>query len=317
MFDQQDQSSLHEAQAPREARAKTVVTVPDSGYVSSRVGSASFTRDIYHDPDLDGLSNTANLAPLVRLIWRKTVVRISNLQILMGNEMTLRQWHRIKMTFTRKSKFLDQSKRWLRRIRFVLSSLNEDIGAVCHNLLAMIDRDKFIIYFRRLLKHYCKEHAKLAQSKLECATISLLRSRFLRERIAISVANRLAPLSEQLGEEIAIEMVQILDKRPFIESWLESDKAFATDPGPATQNFMTDQIYESGDSDSDSETGLPELVEGPGQQKFQYIEQMKDFLYDGIAFNRLLVELQMILIPEDLRSVARTLLCNTAEEHRL
>lgn len=70
------------------------------------------------------------------------------------------------------------------------------IDALCQELLPQMGRERFVRNFRRLLKSYYKAQVRMARSNIEHSTIFLLRSNFQRERIALSIADRLDPKEE-------------------------------------------------------------------------------------------------------------------------
>ena len=175
-----------------------------------------------------------------------------------------------------------------------------EIDALCKDLLPQMGRERFVRNLRRLLKSYYKAQVKLARSNIEHSTIFLIRSNFQRERIALSIADRLDP-KDEIRLDAEKDLQEIGDLTARVQEWLKSQKAFALDDDHAVTD-ATSPILELSDDDEAEE------IMGDEHYQFPHIDRMKDFLGKSSPFRSLVIDLHILLIPTRLQSLARTLL---------
>jgi hypothetical protein len=184
-------------------------------------------------------------------------------------------------------------------------ALHAGIYSLCGEILPRMGRDRFIATFRRLLKSYYKSQLKLAKTNIERSTIFLLRSRFHRERISTSIADRLDP-KEDVRLEAEKNLEGINDRTAKVQEWLMKQRAFTVN-GDRDEE---DAIAPSPDDSDDDETVETHTDE---HQDFPHISKMKTFLSRSTAFRELIIELHLLLMPSQFQSLARTLLAMPSE----
>lgn len=177
---------------------------------------------------------------------------------------------------------------------------HSNIEALCRELLPQMGRERFVRNFRRLLKSYYKAQVKLARSNIEHSTVFLLRSKFQRERIALSVADRLDP-KEEIRFDAEKDLQEIGDRTSRVQEWLKIQKAFALDDEPAETDANSPTLELSDDDEAE------EIIANEHYQ-FPHIDRMKDFLGSSSPFRGLIIDLHLLLIPCQFQSLARTLL---------
>lgn len=177
---------------------------------------------------------------------------------------------------------------------------HSEIDALCKELLPQLGRERFVRNFRRLLKSYYKAQVKLASSNIEHSTIFLLRSNFQRERIALSIADRLDP-KEEIRFDAEKDLQEIGDRTARVQEWLKVQKAFALDDERAETDAISPTLELSDDDEAE------ELIENE-HHRFPHIDRMKDFLGTSSPFRGLIIDLHLLLIPSQFQSLARTLL---------
>ncbi|KAK4947760.1 hypothetical protein LTR10_013268 [Elasticomyces elasticus] len=194
-----------------------------------------------------------------------------------------------------------------------LFALNEGLQSPAKELLARMGRERFIENLRRLLMAYYKSQKQLALSNLEHAVVKLLSSRTLREGFAIYVADQLVPTSERMRLDHEKDMARILDKRASVEAWLANNLAFASHSGSSEDGDDEDanaQHDDSGDSEDENQTEVT-------QAEYAHISRAAQFLCAGDAFENLLLDIQVLLIPSEFRILAQTLLTIRKDDVRI
>lgn len=180
---------------------------------------------------------------------------------------------------------------------------NMEVSKTCTELLDRMGRARFITNLRRLLKKYYKGLLKCARLPVEKACFSLLKSRFTRMRIAISIADKLRPLSDQIQQEVEDDLKKAKVMRPNVEDWLRGNPAFSLD--------HQDPLSLARDSDSEpsdgSDTGSEEIVKDANHD-LKHISSVKRFMTEGVAFRKLLLDIEMVLMPKELIITAQTVL---------
>jgi len=180
---------------------------------------------------------------------------------------------------------------------------NVEISETCTKLLDRMGRKRFVTNLRRLLKKYYKSLLQSAQLPVEKACLSLLKSRFTRTRIAASVADKLRPLSDQMQLQVEDDLKKAQVMRPNVEDWLCGHPAFSLD--------QQDQLLLVRDSDSEpsagSDTGSGEIMEDPDHE-LKHIARVKRFMTEGVAFCKLLLDVEIMLLPKELITTAQTIL---------
>ncbi|KIW79955.1 hypothetical protein Z517_06570 [Fonsecaea pedrosoi CBS 271.37] len=186
---------------------------------------------------------------------------------------------------------------------------HNEIFPLCSELLPQMGRYRFVNNFRRLLKPYYKAQLGLANINIEKSTTFLLRSRFLRERIARSIADRLDP-EEEIRLEAEKHLGDIQDHTGMVQQWLETQKAFALKDD--VEHNEDDQVASlSEDDDDDDDEEYDDRFEDANVNEyhhFPHIDKMKKFLGSSAGFRKLLIDLNMLLLPQQYRSIAHSLL---------
>ncbi|OAL38123.1 hypothetical protein AYO20_02575 [Fonsecaea nubica] len=184
---------------------------------------------------------------------------------------------------------------------------HNEIFPLCSELLPQMGRHRFINNFRRLLKPYYKAQLSLANINIEKSTTFLLRSRFLRERIAKSIADRLDP-EEETRLEAEKHLGDIQDHTGMVQEWLETQKAFALkDDVEHNEDDQIASLSEDDDDDDDYDDTF-EDANANEYHHFPHIDKMKKFLGSSAGFRKLLIDLNMLLLPQQYRSIAHSLL---------
>ncbi|KAH0841887.1 hypothetical protein FOPE_06628 [Fonsecaea pedrosoi] len=184
---------------------------------------------------------------------------------------------------------------------------HNEIFPLCSELLPQMGRHRFVNNFRRLLKPYYKAQLGLANINIEKSTTFLLRSRFLRERIAKSIADRLDP-EEEIRLEAEKHLGDIQDHTGMVQQWLETQKAFALKDD--VEHNEDDQVASLSEDDDDDDEHDDRFEDANVNEyhHFPHIDKMKKFLESSAGFRKLLIDLNMLLLPQQYRSIAHSLL---------
>ncbi|KAG4439306.1 hypothetical protein IFR05_005239 [Cadophora sp. M221] len=190
-----------------------------------------------------------------------------------------------------------------------LLARNPQFRPLSEEALHRVGKIRFVDNLRRLLKRYYIDLRPIATTKLEIATVNLLRSRYSRARLAQQISDILAPENEETNEEI----VQHAEtKRQELESWIAHNPEFVP-PGEVVEDLDLEIDESSSDEEVIEETRVPTgkvqvEIEEPNLPN---IDQMENFLLtggDGSPFQTLSTHLRLFLLPPTLGPLVRILM---------
>jgi hypothetical protein len=187
-----------------------------------------------------------------------------------------------------------------------LLAQNDELRPLFEKALAKISKHRFIANIRRLLKHYYLDLRPICESKLEIATVRLLKSRWSRERLSKQVADIIAPENEEEPERFtrdvesrALDLERSLMRRFLDFPLLDLDKESET----------RDQDQYDPCSESGSEESEPE--EEKQADLWPTVSEMENFLLTcggGSPFQKFSTALRLFLFPPALGTLTRTLM---------
>ncbi|KAH7409341.1 hypothetical protein BKA64DRAFT_393873 [Cadophora sp. MPI-SDFR-AT-0126] len=181
--------------------------------------------------------------------------------------------------------------------------------------LHRVGKIRFVDNLRRLLKGYYIDLRPIATTKLEIATVNLLRSRYSRARLSQQISDILDPEIDEMDDH---EVRKAAITRQELERWVVGNPEFVSPREP-----FDDLNVEIDDSSSDDEQVVqkattsrgktPEVTEEPNLPN---ITQMESFLLTcggGGPFQRLSTHLRIFLLPPTLGPLVRIMMSLPAE----
>ncbi|KAI1622528.1 hypothetical protein EDD37DRAFT_651800 [Exophiala viscosa] len=187
---------------------------------------------------------------------------------------------------------------------------NQELQSVATDLLAGMGRDLLIENLKGLLLSYYKSQKQLARSDLEHAVVGLLGRTLREEKLAIYIADSLTPTSEHIRHGHEESMDHSRHARADMEIWISNNGAFSMRPK------STDS--ENADFDYHDPSGLEdEHMSDNTPVECAPITRAGQFLCTGNAFENLLLNMQMLLIPSEFHILAETLLTIPKDDVRI
>jgi len=177
----------------------------------------------------------------------------------------------------------------------------EEMVLLCEEGLETIEKNNFVKNLRRLLKQYYLDLLEQAETNLEKATVHLLKSRWLRTRMAQQVGDKLRPESE----EARTKLEQVIRGRkallPNMEEWVAGIQAFAPSVERPKTSADIDNIEHGYSEEEDSDDDI-------NTDTLSKVAEMKAFLLSGNPFRNLSVNLRIFLLPASLQPLVRTIM---------
>jgi hypothetical protein len=196
-----------------------------------------------------------------------------------------------------------------------LLARHNQLGPLYEVVLSKIGKKRLVENLRRLLKQYYLDLFKTAQTNLEKASVSPLRSRWNRVRIAQQITDIVDPEIDDPEPSVS----EVPNNRARLESWLSSNPGFnqgdkIVNEAATTQLdetwFRKTEIDQASEPDSDDiysdRSDYGHNVEHPNV--FPKIAEVEKFFLEGKSFRRLLMSLQTFLLPVSLSSLTRVLM---------
>jgi len=186
---------------------------------------------------------------------------------------------------------------------------NEELKPLCRLALSKMSQEAFVDNFRRLLKSFHQGLASETTSPLENTSVSFLRKRVTRTRIAYSIANLLRPDSEHGLFSPEDRDRQLFDKDKLLEEWFRRNAALASDPdsGLDPTSFREENEDKEEEEEEEDEEGRDIELNLPN------IELIEKFLLGTDAFRKLLVSMRVFMLPASLSSLTRIILTIPSE----
>lgn len=179
-----------------------------------------------------------------------------------------------------------------------LASLKE-IRPLYEESLRILGKHRFINNFRRLLKMYYIDLRPIAKTKLEKATVDILRSRNSRANVAVNIFDAVNTDKEGDDED---KVTYAVDKRKELESWIQQSE-FGSPNGDGSVPELDE---EDNDEDEHGEEGQNEVDD----TQLPNVAEMENFLLtcgDGQPFRELLRNIRVFLVAQDMRSLSQLL----------
>lgn len=190
---------------------------------------------------------------------------------------------------------------------------NVEIKDTCTELLGRMGKRRFVTNLRRLLKRYYLHLLPSAQVSIEKGCLELFKSRFTRTRVAVAIADKIRPHSDQTRVDVENDIRKAQAMRPDVERWLGGNPAFSLD-SQSPPHKLEDSDATS-DSASSTDKDEPEDILKYSED-LKHINRVKRFLTEGAAFRKLLLDIEMMLLPKELTGTAESLLA-TSEDNIL
>ena len=180
---------------------------------------------------------------------------------------------------------------------------NEFLRPLYQEAISNIGRTRFVENFRTLLKRWYLDLIPCGTNNLERATISLLRNRRNRSKIAHRIVDMSAPKSEEARVESARFLIKVQGKAWLLEDWIINN------PGLADRLPLSNiEVQQEHDFDLSNDKKIPVAEHEGGPKDMRYIKKMETFLINGRPFQKLLMNFQIFLLPGSLRSLVRGIL---------
>ena len=183
--------------------------------------------------------------------------------------------------------------------------------------LSKIGVGRFIENLRRLLKQYYLDLRPTADTNLKRASIDILKNRWSRYRIAQQIVEIYRPDTEESQTKMP-KPEDREERMSRLEQWIVKNQAFSpeahyservrsVEQGAETtvQHWENASSSEEMDSESESYAAKP----------WPNVAEMENFIVGGNAFQNLIANFQVFLLPRDLRTqVTRALMCIPKED---
>ncbi len=204
----------------------------------------------------------------------------------------------------------------------MLLARNESLIPLYEEAFSKVGRRRFIQNFRRLLKRWYLDLLPYRNDNLKHATVYILKSRRIRTKIAQRIIDVHTPQSDEVRAQTENLNVEIQGKTSFLENWIASNEGFVNaglDSGslvsqpPTTisqeplvvETEQEQYAYVSSDGSDDGDSVEEDAYE---RKDTEYIRGMERFLTEGKAFQKLVLNLQISLLPVSLHSLITSIL---------
>jgi Tetratricopeptide repeat len=192
---------------------------------------------------------------------------------------------------------------------FILSrafAKHKELAALCKDALTKVPRERFVDNFRRLLGIYYLDLIQESVSMTEKECVNVVEYPMARIHVASELADSIQS-ADQIGEgQSSTEAVREEQGTEAIERWLNlANEGYRTrEGGPEVfpMHALTDDTVDEGQTEENESSGPFPPTQTPN------IEEAKRFLFGGAAFQHLLCNTQMFLIPVQLASLRRVLM---------
>ena len=189
----------------------------------------------------------------------------------------------------------------------ILLAENDALKALYKEVLARIGKARFVDNFRRLLKRCYLIPS--ATNNLEQATVSLLKTRRNRIRMAVQIADVHLPEGHEVREDAERKKLEAQDKTTYLEDWIASNSAFTFQAKSLESEEPADIDMRHNDDDQDSE-GDGSMERNDDRDNAMYemsrVTEMEKFITESKAFTNLVTNFRLLLLPASLRPLMRT-----------
>lgn len=164
-----------------------------------------------------------------------------------------------------------------------------------------MEKGHFVDNFRKLLKRFYLDLFQSANTNLEHATVHLLRSRWIRVRIAQDIAGRSSRKSDEFEAQLIGDMQEADVNIDELESWIAGNSGLA--PPQEPQHITSDDS-----EDGASESYWEEEERNVGSDLLPNVTEMENFLFQGNSFRSLITNTRLFLLPASLGPLSRVLM---------
>ena len=184
---------------------------------------------------------------------------------------------------------------------------NNELSPLYEEALSLMEVRRFVKNFQRLLRQCYLDLRRNAKGNLEVATCRLLKGQERRTRIAARIAGLYQPENDETRENTKRQADEDRSRASYLERWIADNQGLghtvlsADTPAPVPDDILQDREEDSSEEDaSEDENGIA--------TKLPHISEMESFITGGDAFQTLVTNFRIFLLPTSLRSLARVIM---------
>ncbi|MCJ1459965.1 hypothetical protein MMC28_010344 [Mycoblastus sanguinarius] len=191
----------------------------------------------------------------------------------------------------------------------ILLAKHDELCPLYEEALSKIGSGRFVNNFRRLLEICYLDLLRNAETNLERATINLMKSRWSRTRIAQRIVDIHKPESHSAREQIERHAEEVKKRIPDFHDWLV-EMSLAAPVSQVEPAVNTDDVSDRDQSSDDENDTLEEEHAEDSEDviSLPHIKEMETFVMEGSAFQNLVTNLRVFLLPAALRPLNRVLM---------
>ena len=184
---------------------------------------------------------------------------------------------------------------------------NNELSPLYEEALSLMEVRRFVNDFQRLLRQCYLDLRRNAKGNLEVATCLLLKGQERRTRIAARIAGLYQPENDETSENTKRQADEDRSRASYLERWIADNQGLGhtvltvDTPGPVPDDILQDREEDSSEEDgSEDENGIA--------TKLPHISEMESFITGSDAFQTLVTNFRIFLLPTSLRSLARVIM---------
>ena len=183
---------------------------------------------------------------------------------------------------------------------------NNELSPLCKEALSLMEVRRFVNNFQRLLRQCYLDLQQNAKGNLEVATCRLLKGQKSRKKIAERIAGLHQPETDETSENRKRQADEDRSRASYMERWIADNQGLrhtalsANTPGPVPDDTLQDQEENSSEEDASED--------GNEATSLPHKSEMKSFITGGDAFQNLVTNFRIFLMPTSLRSLARIIM---------
>ena len=187
-----------------------------------------------------------------------------------------------------------------------LLAKNNELSPLYKEALSLMEVRRFVNNFQRLLRQCYLDLRQNAKGNLEVATCRLLKGQEHRKKIAERIAGLHQPENDETREIRKRQADEDRTRAYLLERWIAINQGLrhvvlsADTPGPVPDDTLQDQEEDSSEEDASED--------GNGATNLPHISEMESFVTGGDAFQNLVTNFRIFLLPTSLRSLARVIM---------
>ena len=192
---------------------------------------------------------------------------------------------------------------------------NNELRPLYEEALSLMEVRRFVNNFQRLLKKCYLDLRQNAKGNLEVATCRLLKGQKRRTNIAARIAGLHQPENDETRENRKRQADEDRSRASYLERWIADNQGLrhtvlpADTPGPVPDDTLQDREENLSEEDSsEDENGIA--------TNLPHISEMESFITGGDAFQTLVTNFRIFLLPTTLRSLARVIMSVPADRIR-